>query len=156
MQILPVQGLDPENLEFDDHALERIDHIAEEYLPRSEEFIIKKMKENRDLPEPNPQNSTVKDYLQQLEMEGLLDAEILGEAVKGAAYLGHLDCLNTIIHSNRWAEISAEDLGWALQNAALNGHLDCLNAIIRSSRFTEISARRFRMGIQKRRFEWPS
>ena len=141
IQILPVQGLDPENLETAEWAFERIDNIiAEEYLPRCEKCIIQSIKENRrELPETNPQFKIV-DYLKQLERAELLDAKILVNAFVYAVSLDHLDCLNAIIQSNRFAEISSADLGWALDATAKNGHLDCLFAIIRSKRFAEISS----------------
>ena len=140
IQILPVQGLDPNNLEIEYRACERIDNIAEEYLPGCEEFIIKCIKKNRHLPEPNPTNSTANNYIQQLEREGLLNAEILKEAFVCAAALGHLDCLNAIISNQLFAKISAADLELAFFQAARFNHLDCLNAIMHSDRFAEISA----------------
>ena len=107
--------------------------------PRCNEYIIKCIKKNRQLPESIKKNPEVTDYLKQLEMKGLLNAEILGVALKEAAYLDHLDCLYTIIRSDRFSEISAEDLGKALRYAAMNAHFDCLIAIC-SDRFADISA----------------
>ena len=137
LQIPPVRELDPENAEIADRAFERIDQIAEQYLPRSEECIIKSIQGHRQLPE-NPKNSQATNYLQQLERKGLLNGEILGNALKMAARLGHLECLDAIIHSNRFADISAEDLGKASMNAAVFDHFDCQDAIIYSNRSDDI------------------
>lgn len=67
-----------------------------------------------------------------------VSADQVGRAFWTAAMMGHLACLQAIIDSERFSEISPVMLGTALLMAASGGHGKCLQAIISSCQFSNI------------------